>query len=236
MTDNHRQKYITSTILIPYGVVQNTPEPFITEQEVVVTIEPTDKNKLRVKFDFTNTNLSQTDALKFAQEKTDDIAHSISLQHKLNTQVVSTHAVVWGNRVGSERRAEISGRAAIVLPIHIASEFSTGLNKHGMSLGFFSEALRYKEMSGKEKEVGFWLYFSLEALQTELYNKKDINSLAADIIKTGITNSARFNAYKNSVGRYYRHFEVAYPGEALSIEECVNLHQKVLNHFVTSAD
>jgi hypothetical protein len=105
-----------------------------------------------------------------------------------------------------------------------------------MPLDFFSEALRYKEMSGKDKEVGFWLYFSLEALQVELYRRKNINRLASDISQAGIATPTRFNAYKNSVGKYYRHFKSSYQGETLSIEECVEIHRNILQHFVESAE
>ncbi|GIK84430.1 MAG: hypothetical protein BroJett025_10520 [Patescibacteria group bacterium] len=236
MTNNHREKQITSTILIPYGIVENIPRPFTTDEGTVIAFKLSNRNKLQVNLNFTDTSLNQEDALTYAKEKTSNIAHSISLQHKLNTQVVSTHLVVWGNGVSSERRATMSASAAIALPIDIASEFSAGLSKHSMSLDFFDKALQYKEMSGKDREVGFWLYFSLEALQVELYNRKNINRLASEVSQAGVTTRTSFNAYKNSVGSYYRHFESSYDGETLSIEACVEIHRNMLLRFVELAE
>jgi len=225
-------KFAVSNITVCYAKITNLPQSYIHSSGTAISFDLIKDNEIEVSFDFQNSSLSKQEAFELARSETYKIVYSIALQHKLHTECNPCHTTSWGNSVSSERSCSISGKAAIALPTNIQLKLNDNLEKYEVVLEFFNQALYYNEKAGKEKEVAFWIYFSLEALQTALYGKHNEHKLISELIPVGSFDKEKLNAFKNSIGQYHRHYKSSYKGKILTIKECLEIYQTILGYFV----
>lgn len=225
-------KFALSSITVPYAKITNLPRNYTHSSGVEISFDPVKDNEIKVSFDFQNSSFSKQEAFEFARSETYKITYSIALQYKLHTECNPCHTTSWGDSASSERSCSISGKAAIALPTNIQLKLSGNLEKYEVALEFFNQALYYNEKSGKEKEVAFWIYFSLEALQTALFGKHDEHKLISKLTTVGSFDKKKLKAFKNSIGQYHRHYKSSYRGSILTTRECIEIYKTILDFFV----
>lgn len=226
-------KFVISNITISYAKITNLPRNYIHSSGTKISFDLIKYNEIEVNFNFQNSSFSKQEGFEFARSETYKIVYSIALHHKLHTECNPCHTTSWGDSTSSERSCSISGKAAITLPTNIQLKLSDNLEKYEVVLEFFNQALYYNEKSGKEKEVAFWIYFSLEALQTALYGKHAEYKLILELITFGSFDKKNLNAFKNSIGQYHRHYQSSYQGKTLTIKECLEIYKTILDYFVS---